>query len=327
MRSVTVVVALAMACSGGQPDGVACPPCNAVSVCGPAGACVSRFTSFPTTRGFISAMAKGPDGNVWFVNSSENLVGRVTPSGEVTEYPVPNRPQRIAAGPDGRLWLTEGASVATMTVTGDFSELPTSQFMSPGGITSGPDGNIWLAEGAWLTRLTTGGVLTRFSLADGSVVTELAAGPDGSLWATGQNGVGGASIARCSPQGTVTEFQPPPSAGAQPKELSRLVGGGDGNVWFLEFWDNQIGQISPEGTIAEFPVPSAASGLGEIALGGDGNVWFTENTTHQIGRIAPTGAITEFHAGDDVYPLSITGGADGNIWFSSSGKIVRFRLP
>jgi streptogramin lyase len=328
LRAVAlIVVVLATACSSGEPEGAACPPCNAISVCGPAGACVSRFTSFPTTRGFISAMAKGPDGNVWFVNSSESLVGKVTPSGEVTEYPVPNRPQRIAAGPDGRLWLTEAASVATLTVTGGFSALPASQFTSPGGITSGPDGNLWVAEGAWLTRLTTGGVSTRFPLADGSTATELAAGPDGNLWATGQDGAGGARIARCSPQGTVTEFPLPPSASAQPKELSRLVGGGDGNVWFLDFWDNQIGRISPEGTIAAFPVPSPASGLGEITLGADRNVWFTENTTHQISRIAPNGAITEFHAGEDVYPLSITSGADGNIWFSSSGQIVRFRMP
>jgi hypothetical protein len=52
-------------------------------------------------------VAGGPDGNVWF--TKQGGIGRVTPSGTVTIYTVPNGGDSgaIANGPDGKLWFTE----------------------------------------------------------------------------------------------------------------------------------------------------------------------------------------------------------------------------
>src|SRR5947209_13652407 len=55
----------------------------------------------------------GADGNVWFTEDIGNRIGRITPSGVVTEFSTglsnAAYPRDIAAGPDGNLWFTEFA--------------------------------------------------------------------------------------------------------------------------------------------------------------------------------------------------------------------------
>ena len=56
------------------------------------------------------AITRGPDGNVWFTATRANAIGRITPSGIYTLFPlVSDRafPAGITAGPDGNLWFTE----------------------------------------------------------------------------------------------------------------------------------------------------------------------------------------------------------------------------
>src|SRR5579864_840162 len=54
----------------------------------------------------------GPDGNVWFVDVSRGVVGKITPAGAITQLPMPAVPsggaQTIAAGPDGNIWVLAG---------------------------------------------------------------------------------------------------------------------------------------------------------------------------------------------------------------------------
>jgi hypothetical protein len=53
-------------------------------------------------------------------------VGRITPSGVITEFPfAANRyPRGITAGPDGNLWFGETSAIGRITVTGIISEFP-----------------------------------------------------------------------------------------------------------------------------------------------------------------------------------------------------------
>ena len=58
----------------------------------------------------LADIAAGPDGNLWFTESQTNLIGRMTPAGVVTEFPVPtdnSTPLGIATGPDGNIWFAE----------------------------------------------------------------------------------------------------------------------------------------------------------------------------------------------------------------------------
>ncbi len=55
-------------------------------------------------------MALHPDGNIWFVETGANALGRLARDGSITEFsiPTPNASARgVTVGPDGALWFTE----------------------------------------------------------------------------------------------------------------------------------------------------------------------------------------------------------------------------
>ena len=84
-------------------------------------------TLFPLTAGSSPfALCAGPDGNVWFTEGGTNKIGRITPAGVITEFPVPTagaNPQYITTGPDGNLWFTENAArVGRITPSGTVTE-------------------------------------------------------------------------------------------------------------------------------------------------------------------------------------------------------------
>src|SRR5947209_6402935 len=63
-----------------------------------------------------------------------------------------------------------------------------------------------------------------------------------------------------------------------------IAAGPDGNLWFIEYFGNQIGRITPKGAITEFPIPSPKGNLFGIAPGPDGAMWFTEaKGTRSVG--------------------------------------------
>jgi streptogramin lyase len=57
------------------------------------------------------SIVTGPDGNLWFVAYMSDVIGRITPAGQITELTIPWNGnvlslRNIAAGPDGNLWFT-----------------------------------------------------------------------------------------------------------------------------------------------------------------------------------------------------------------------------
>src|SRR5437660_697497 len=78
----------------------------------------------PTPNSSPEGITTGPDGNLWF---TENYyIGRITPGGVFTEFPLPNDPLGISAGPDGNLWFTEYSDdkIGRITPSGVFTEFP-----------------------------------------------------------------------------------------------------------------------------------------------------------------------------------------------------------
>ena len=78
-------------------------------------------------------IAIGSDGNLWFTEPDGNRIGRITPAGVITEFPVLGRPAGIAAGPDGALWFTEPDGNRIGRITTD-----TGASISSGSASAGP---------------------------------------------------------------------------------------------------------------------------------------------------------------------------------------------
>ncbi len=173
------------------------------------------MTEFPLLTGGRgpSAITAGPDGNLWFAESTgPGAIGRITPSGTITEF--------------------------TSGVSGPAE-----------GITLGPDGNLWFTEPRQekIGRITPSGTITEFSVPSGLLTSakpaQIAAGRDGNLWFTISSGQGG--IGRITPTGTITEFTSGLTANSKPQGIAA---GADGNLWFTETANPaKIGRITPKG--------------------------------------------------------------------------------
>jgi streptogramin lyase len=296
----------------------------------------------PTPASVPVDITAGPDGNLWFTEFTAGVrtIGRVTPGGAITEFPLApnpaNGPFGIAAGPDGNLWFTlspqsdlPGNSAIGRITTGGVAttEVPLPDGSEPLGIAAGPDGNLWfvLAGTNAIGRITTSGVVTQFTIPTAlSAPAAIAAGADGNLWFTELDAN---KIGRITTSGVITEF-PIPTPGSQPAEITA---GPDGAIWFNELAANKIGRITTAGDITEFPVPTpnAFPEGGEIVAGLDGNLWFAENSANKIGRMTTSGVVTEFAVPTaNSGPSAIAAGPDGNIWFTEElgNKIGRITL-
>ncbi len=122
--------------------------------------------------GVPQGITVGPDGNLWFTldnTDSTSEIGRITPSGTITEFtlPAPSNDylilSGITTGPDGNLWFTyqdwntHVSAVGRITTSGTITLFPTPTANSgPTDITAGPDGNLWFTEGVGkIGRATT----------------------------------------------------------------------------------------------------------------------------------------------------------------------------
>ncbi|HEX3895544.1 MAG TPA: hypothetical protein VHW73_04980, partial [Rudaea sp.] len=267
----------------------------------------------PTPMGDVYSIAAGDNGDMWFVETTGDKVGKISPSGVFTEFPIPadsglSDPIAIGKGADGRMWFTTlDTTIGAVTANGAFQKVGLSSFVvsyiEP--ITSGSDNRLYFVDAHGnIGAITTAGVTSDYSIPTSNAeVSAIASGPDANIWFAEFSGN---SIGRMTVSGSFAEF-PLPIAQSQP---SAITTGPDGNLWFIE---NRcpaceidapdsiqvIGRITPSGTITEFEVPSTKGKAffdtrGGIVTGPDGALWFTEPVNNRIGRISTSGTISEF---------------------------------
>lgn len=193
----------------------------------PAQAAAGQISEFKVTQGSITTggpdsgrMALGADGDLYFGTDGPTTIGRITPSGQITQFADPDTTQNnvylIATGPDHNVWFASNGSDITSR----------------------------------LGRITPAGQITTFSvpLFDGQPfvqIVSLAAGSDGNLWFTANaatlRGVRASFVGRVDPAtGAITEF-PIPSGAALPGALTL---GSDGNLWFPEGNSNSVARVT-----------------------------------------------------------------------------------
>jgi streptogramin lyase len=99
-------------------------------------------------------LISGPDGNVWFGEFKGDAIARMTPSGELTEYPTPSKGSGVASlavAKDGDIWFTEtgtqdvvNAQLGYITPgTSTVHEVPTNSGEHPRGLAVTSDGALW----------------------------------------------------------------------------------------------------------------------------------------------------------------------------------------
>jgi streptogramin lyase len=280
----------------------------------------------PTASAGVEGITAGPDGNLWFAESSADQIGRITPSGMVTQFRVTAgaAPVGIAVGPDGALWFTEydANKIGRMTTGGSLTnEFPIiTANADPYAIAKGSDGNMWFSEisAQKIARITPGGSVSEFNAF--TRPQGIATGPDGNPWFAANTDAGSAYIGKWTP---AQLYLWPATSGAG---AAGITAGPDGNLWFTEALGNRVGRITTAGTVTEFSLGiTPGAGPDGIAAGPDGNLWFTEINGNRIAFVTTSGTVTEISAGISPAPFpgsgpdQIAAGPDGNLWFTESG--------
>ncbi len=271
----------------------------------------------------------GPDGNVWFLATSEtgaeDVLGTVTSQGAITTFPLEGSGDgHLVTGPDGRLWI---ASDALYKVRADGTVVAKGR---PGSgqydtIVAGPRGHLWLLIGAKVKELDRSGrVLRTFRLPH--TADDLAMGPDGNLWATWTFG----GVDRLTPSGVVTTF---PSLGfgtAQPDDLQGIIAGPDGKLWAVAHFESpgpqNFARVCKISTSGRFRCYVGPNGVHAIAVGPDDALYVDRSTRFDLNpdRVDPP-ALERYEVNGDSSAFvdpglhdirAITSGADDDVWFT-----------
>ena len=211
------------------------------------------ITQYPlsSTSHVLRGITTGPDGNLWFTDPGSSSIGTITPTGQITEYAVPNGTISvgIATGSDGNVWFASisGSMVGSINPTTHvISEFATpTPNSSPELITAGPDGNLWFGE------------VTANQIGEINPVTD-----------------------------AITEY-PVPTANSSPLGITA---GPDGNVWFIEHNLGRIGKINPTShAVSEYAIPDYFQSNTPVPIGittgPDGNLWFSDEASNAIGKV------------------------------------------
>jgi virginiamycin B lyase len=284
-----------------------------------------KFLSLPTADSGPNYITVDAANNLWVTEVNANKIAeRPFNVASWTEYPVPTSYSGlfgITPGSDGRIWFAEFSAnkIGAITPAGVLSEYTTPFGDSPFQLTDGGDGNIWFTlpntnrVGYVKETLGTGSETSLPTAGSGPV--GIAVGSDGYVYATeGSRGY----IARL--YNFFENFQeiaePIPSGGVADLP-GPMVKGPDGNLWFVESANSEIGRINiPSFTLTMFPTPSRNAYPIDIAAGPDGALWFTEQNPSRIGRITTSGVTSEYSLGTGYLGLvGITVRSTGEIYF------------
>lgn len=210
-----------------------------------------------------------------------------------------------------------------------FGESPEYQYHLPtqgaqaGFVALGSDGAIWFTEfnEPKIGRVDPIGHMTEYAIPSGNEGVEIAAGLSGMLWFTENQPTGGPNppaIGSIATSGAIAEYPVPNAATAQ---LQGITLGPDGNIWYVDSGNNDIGTITPAGIITSYSGIHLGAFPYDITPGptADDDLWFTEKNLGRVGRITVSGSVTEFSLkSSSDSPRGIVLGSDGNLWVAQS---------
>jgi virginiamycin B lyase len=277
----------------------------------------------PGKSGSTHEIKAGPDGNLWVTQQKQARLVRVTVSGEVTTFAMPDGsgPHGLAFDDSGRMWVSLEFSDEIAHIGFDgriLARYPIPQVVAgpqgPHGLAVGPDGALWWTgkTGNTIGRLhPTSGLMDVFPLKKTPAKPiYITAGSDGNMWFTELEG---SRIGRITAKGEITSFDIP-TPDARPIVVFT---GPEGKIWFTEERGNAYGTISSDGTFVEYHTGVDGGKLAGAAFDGAGNLWLQFNSPDIIQRVAPDQTVTTFKlTSSGAVQHRITLGPEGRMWFT-----------
>lgn len=284
----------------------------------------------PTADSEPMSITNGSDGNRWFVEGNLDsvlespAVGRITPAGDITEFPVNCSfcsLSDIVQGPEDILYFTSNEAIlGRITTSGDFlAPIPMPETDVLAGDLTVHGNDIWITDfnndSLWRYDVVTG-QFTQFPVPEPA---DVAVDSGGRVWFTAPLAPGIGELDPATGAVTVTPTQLTPR---------QLTVASDGDIWFTaRFTPQGVGELDPDtNNVREFPLTNV--GPEGIAASSDGSVWFTQTTKGNIARITDAGVITEGKVVRNSEPFGITVAPNGAPWYTMlvANKIATLQL-
>lgn len=225
----------------------------------------------PHAADVADAIVAGLDGNIWFAEDANGVarIGRITPTGKLTEYALPpdSSPIALAAGPDGIAFVGHSTPrLGLVSYMGKVSAIDFKTDIDIKSVAYDSSGSLWYAGCDGVGRFTRSHTVRDYLVeggCNGEAGVSVARG--GLAWFSA-----GGHIGYVDASGEMRLFKPlyvPTSMTAAP----------DGNLWFVNRRANLITRITPQGAISRFSTTFGDS-PGDIAVGPDGNLWVCGTT-------------------------------------------------
>lgn len=129
------------------------------------------------------------DGDAWFTEYFGDRIGRVSPSGQITEFKLPegSRPLGIAVDAQDDVWFTEHGprDIARIDDAGKLTQFTLPADVFPDEIAAASDGRLWFTEGKLgvVGHITPAGRFREVRLPDReSDARSVVAGSEGDVW-------------------------------------------------------------------------------------------------------------------------------------------------
>ncbi|WP_263452349.1 PKD domain-containing protein [Hyalangium gracile] len=267
----------------------------------------------PARRAHLNGPSKltiAPDGTIYFIDSGNNIIRRISPDGSIERFAGVVEPEH-----------SENGRQMARRPEGDGGPALLARFGSLADLELGPDGALYIVDGFHdvIRRVGPDGTITHFagrfverpyegSIGDGGPATEavldspdsITFGPDGSLYVTELF-----AIRRIQPDGVITTF-----AGSHPGAVIRenvsphsLAFGPDGSLYFAEPHQHRVRKITPDGVVTRVAGTDTQGSRGDggqaveaglafptsVVLARDGSIYIAEG--QRIRCITPDGII------------------------------------
>jgi uncharacterized protein (TIGR03437 family) len=300
----------------------------------------------PTANSGLSSITAGPDGNLWFTETTANKIGRITPGGVVTEFPLPtanSKPGTIVAWADGNLWFSESnpARLARITPGGTITEFPfPASNVENFSLIAGKKGPLWaFASDGKIRAITINGRVTEQSF-DPSGVTATIVDNDGNLLIASNHFQPSpcpqgcpsehGSIILLTPEGSQIGITPAQNF-VLPISINGLAVGPDEKIWHSTWNRSTSPALMGSITNAATQSPPSAISTGDVMVanfitGPDGNFWFPYNGNKTLGRLTQNGAGSFYEYGINLSYIGLIVGPDQNFWFIDSDRNVIVKL-
>ena len=250
----------------------------------------SGYTQFAIGPNGTDDLVVGPDGNLWFTETEINKIGRLTPTGTLTEFPDTggNRPWQIVSNPaDGALWFGDQFGVlGKITTAGVVSHLALSGSF-PRSMVARSDGTIWWIDNSntssdgVLHRRTAAGVVMTYNVLDGDAAAQrLTLEDDGTVWLTYASNPG--ALVRIDPSTGAQTFVR--LRDGQPVIAPHTEPGSE--IWYGDVNPNRVGKLLVNQKLVSVTVTSSANPAPY------GNLDVTATVASADGIGTPTGQVT-----------------------------------